>query len=119
MKEFIVLDVDSTECDKLILFLTYEGIFKHIKKIEHFLKKQSNVQTVLLDQLFITGNGYNRFIKCNYVNGKLDFTQAYHVKPSLEIKNVTIQWLHNNYELVQNSILTDSQRQNIKDNVVF
>ncbi|WP_353289709.1 type II toxin-antitoxin system RnlB family antitoxin [Ureaplasma ceti] len=87
--------------------------------MEYFLKKQSNVQTILLDKLFITGNGHNRFIKCNYVNDKLDFTQACHVKPSWEIKNVTIQWLHNNYEIVKNSILTDSQRQNIKDNIVF
>lgn len=119
MKEFAVINIDSLEYDKLILYLTHESITTYLDKIEHFLFKNPSVKTVLLDQLFATGNGYNRFIKCNCRNGKLDFNTAEIIKPQLNIKASTVQWLHDNYQYVKNSILTDRQRQNIKDKVVF
>ena len=36
---------------------------------------------ILIDQLLVTGNGQNRFIGCEYVNGILDFTTAQVVHP--------------------------------------
>ncbi|WP_353289575.1 type II toxin-antitoxin system RnlB family antitoxin [Ureaplasma ceti] len=119
MKEFVVIDIDSLEYDKLILYLTHESITTYLDKIEQFLSKNPDVKTVLLDQLLVTGNGYNRFIKCKCINGKLDLNTSEIIEPQRNIKFSTMQWLHDNYQYVKNSILTNRQKQNIKDKIVF
>ncbi|EIC95188.1 hypothetical protein HMPREF9970_0244 [Lachnoanaerobaculum saburreum F0468] len=49
----------------------------------------------------------------------MDLNTAQIVKPSDYIKKETVKWLHNNYHYVKNSILTNEQRQKIKDNITF
>ena len=36
---------------------------------------------ILIDQLLITGDGHNRFMGCDFKNGKLDFKTAHIVSP--------------------------------------
>ena len=74
---------------------------------------------MLIDQLLITGNNSNRFLKCHFISGKLDLNTAQIVTPSDYIKKEVVKWLHNNYHCVNNSILTDEQRQKIKDNIIL
>lgn len=35
------------------------------------------------------------------------------------VRRESIEWLHDNYSYVENSILSEEQRQNIKDNIAF
>ena len=74
---------------------------------------------ILIDQLFITGDGNNRFISCNFKNGKLDFKTVHVVSPVDFFRKETVQWLHDNYSYVEHSILTESQRQKVKAGIAF
>ena len=52
-------------------------------------------------------------------NGKLDFRTAHTVIPAEYYRKKTVEFLHDNYCYVENSILTEAQRQKIKDKIVF
>ena len=52
-------------------------------------------------------------------NGKLDFKTARIVSPVESFRKETVQWLHDNYGYVEHSILTESQRQKVKNGIVF
>lgn len=119
MNEYIIIKTNIKEYDRLILCLTFESLLTYIHKIEDNLEKNVGIEHVLIDQLLITGDSSNRFIRCNCSRGKLDLDTAQIVKPSDYFKKETVKWLHNNYDYVRNSILTDEQRQKIKDNIIF
>ena len=118
MNEYIIIKTNVKEYDRLILCLTFESLLTYIHKIENNLERNIGIKHVLIDQLLITGNNSNRFIKCNFLRGELDLNTAQIVKPSDYIKKETVKWLHNNYHYVKNSILTNEQRQKIKDNII-
>ena len=54
-----------------------------------------------------------------FKNGKLDLNTAHVVFPVDFFRKETVQWLHDNYYYVENSILTESQRQKVKDGIAF
>lgn len=119
MNEYIIIKTNSENYDRLVLCLTSESLLTYIEKIEATLTKSHIEGKILIDQLLITGNGLNRFISCIFSKGRLNFKTTQIVEPAECIKKETIKWLHNNYSYVENSILTEEQRRNIKDNVVF
>ena len=119
MNKYIIIKNNVKEYDRLILCLTSESLLTYIHKIENNLEENIGIKYILIDQLLITGNNSNRFIKLNFLRGKLDLNTTQIVKPSDCIKKETIKWLHNNYHYVKNSILTDEQCQKIKDNIIF
>ncbi len=119
MDEFAIIKTNIKEYDRLILCLTYESLLTYIHKIERNLQGNIGVKHILIDQLLITGNSSNRFIKCSFLKGRLDLNKAQIVKPSDYLKRESVKWLHNNYHYVTNSILSDEQREKIKDNVIF
>lgn len=118
MKEYIILKTYLKSYDRLIVCTTSKNLLTYIYKIEKDLQKYTDIKHVLINQLLITGNNNNRFIKCEFSNGKLNLNKTKIVKPS-NIKKEAIKCLHDNYHYVENSILTDKQHQNIKDNITF
>ena len=56
---------------------------------------------------------------CDFSHGKLDFITARIVNPANFFREETVDLLHDNYGYVENSILTDSQRQKVRDKVAF
>lgn len=119
MNEYTIIKIDFKKYDRLILCLTFESLLSYISKVEESLAKNLEVRHILIDQLLLTGNNYNRFIEIDYSKGKFDFNTVQIVEPSNYFRKKSIEWLHNNYGYVINSILTDEQRQKIKDNVMF
>ncbi len=119
MNEYIIIQTNTEDYDRLVLCLTCESLLTYIEKIEATLAKSHTEGKILIDQLLITGDGLNRFISCIFSKGRLNFKTTQTVEPSDCFKKETIKWLHNNYSYVENSILTEEQRQKIKDNVVF
>ena len=114
----MILKTNAEGYDKFILCLSSESILTYIKEIEKVLA-QDKSEKILIDQLLITGNGANRFMSCNFTEGRLDFKTARIVSPSECFKKETVSWLHENYLYVENSILTEEQRRKIKGNVIF
>lgn len=119
MYEYIILDANVDGYDKYVLCLTFESLLSYIRKIEAELAGKAREGRILIDQLLITGNGVNRFMSCVLSNGQLDFKTAQNVTPAKFFRKETVKWLHNSYSYIENSILTEEQRQKIKDNIVF
>ena len=119
MNEYIILKANIEGYDRLVLCLSFESLLSYIDKIENALSLDKKEKRILIDQLFITGNGTNRFMSCEFSNGKIDFKTAKIVDPDEYYRKETVDWLHDNYSYVENSILTNEQRQKIKNKVVF
>jgi hypothetical protein len=92
---------------------------EYIEKIEQTLAEDNLDGKVLVDQLFITGNGTNRFMSIFFSHGKFAVKTAHVVDPPEHYRKATVEWLHDNYHYVENSILTADQKQKIKDNIIF
>lgn len=119
MNEYTILRTNKEDYDRLVLCLSSESLFEYIEKIEQTLAEDNLDGKVLIDQLFITGNGTNRFMSIFFSHGKIDLKTAQTVNPTDHYRKATVEWLHNNYHYVEHSILTADQRQKIKDNIVF
>lgn len=119
MNEYIILNTYVDGYDRHVLCLSFESLLSYIRKIETALSEETSDEKILIDQLLITGNGSNRFMSCVFSNGRLDFRTAQIVTPSEFFRKETVEWLHDNYSYVENSILTREQRQMIKDKIVF
>lgn len=105
--------------DRFLLLLSFESLFEHLDSIEQSLNMLNTSGKNLIDQLFLTGDGANRFISCEFKNGKLDFQTACIVSPADFFRKETVGWLHNHYSFVEHSILTEEQRQKVRDGIAF
>lgn len=119
MSEYVIIKANIEGYDRFVLCLSFDSLFTYIEKIEDVLAKNNTSEKILFDQLLITGNSANRFMSCDFLEGKLDFRTAHAVKPNDYFRKETVGWLHKNYCYVENSILTKEQREKIKENVVF
>lgn len=119
MNEYTILKTNEEDYKRLVLCLSSESLLAYIEKIEQKLAEDKLDGKVLIDQLMITGNGNNRFISVSFSHGKIDLKTAQTVNPTDHYRKATVEWLHDNYHYVENSILTADQKQKIKDNIVF
>lgn len=119
MNEFVILKVKTSGYDRFLLCLTFESIatYKSLVELSPLIMFQTG--KILIDQLLVTGNGQNRFISCEYVNGILDFTTAQSVRADDCFQSITVKWLNAHYTYVENSILTEKQRLCIQKCVLF
>lgn len=119
MKDYVIEKINTRDYNRFLLCLTFESIFEYLPEIEVSPDMVNFSGKVLIDQLLITGNGRNRFVSCNFENGKLDVSTAENVTPDDSLRKLSVEFLHNNYNYVKHSILTDSQKKYIKEGVVF
>lgn len=119
MSEYVVLQTNGKEYDRLILCLSSESLLSYIGKIEDALALDAKEERILIDQLLLTGNGTNRFLSCEFANRKIDFATARTVVPNEYYRIRTITWLHDHDSYVDNSILTEEQRQKIRNKIAF
>lgn len=119
MNNFVIKETNKDGYDRFLLWLSFESIIDHLDSIEEAPNMMNSSGKILIDQLLITGDGHNRFMGCDFKNGKLDFKTAHIVSPGTFFREETVQWLHDNYRYVEYSILTESQRQKVKDGIAF
>ena len=119
MNEYKIIETNVEGYNRLVICLTFESLLTYIKNLEHSLSKTKAGETILIDQLLATGDGANRFMSCLFKKGKLDFKTAHTVIPAKYYREKTVEFLHDNYCYVENSILTEAQKQKIKDKIAF
>ena len=120
MKAYEICKVASNEYDAFLLCLTFESIFAYLGRIESEpLITKSKCGTLLIDQLLATGNGRNRYIRCEFCDGRIDISSFTNVNPNEYYREISLKLLRGNIELLHNSILTDIQRDNIKRGIIF
>lgn len=119
MNTFVIKETNTDGYDRFLLWLSFESLVDHLDSIEKSPNMVNSSGGILIDQLFITGDGDNRFICCDFKNGILDFKTAHTVSTVESFRKKTMQWLHDNYGYVEHSILTESQRQKVKNSSDF
>lgn len=120
MKEYEIRNISSSEYDGFLLCLTFESILSYLERIEtEPLITKSKHGTLLIDQLLTTGNGRNRYIRCTFCDGRIDISSVTNVNPNNYYREISLNLLRDNIELLHNSILTDIQKDNIIRGVVF
>lgn len=119
MNDYVIKKINIEGYDRFLLWLSFESLLDHISCIEESPNMLKTSGKILIDQLFLTGDGDNRFISCDIKDGKLDFRTARIVTPAEFFRKETVQWLHDNYGYVENSILTETQRQKVREGIVF
>lgn len=101
MKKYVILKTNVKEYDRIIICLSYNSLLTYIHEIENNLKENIEIKCILIDQLLITGNTSNRFVKCNVLQGKLNLDTVKRVKCSDYVKKETIEWLNKHYRYVK------------------
>ncbi len=119
MNEYKIIKTNTEGYGRLVLCLTFENLLSYINKIEKALSETDTDEIILIDQLLVSSNGTNRFISCLFSKGKFDFRTAHTVSPEECYRKETIEFLHDNYCYVENSILTEAQRKKIRDKITF
>ena len=113
MNNYEIMKTNVEGYDRFVICLSSEGLMDHMNELEGSLSETETDGKVLIDQLLITGDGANRFMSCQFSDGKFDFKTAHTVDPTEYYRNKTVEFLHDNNYYVENSILTDAQRQKI------
>jgi len=119
---FVVKKIESIDrnYDGFVLLLNIDGnIFNMMKQIERELNEQNIKGKIVIDQYLFTDNNFNRFIECNF-NSKFDFTTANNIEPydpSCNFRLETFKYLYNHCEYMENSILTDEEKELIKNGI--
>ena len=119
MKEYAMCHLTEREYDGFLLCLTFDSVLSYLSHIEKEPVILNSNGSLLIDQLLVTGNGKNRFILFRFSHGKIDISSARNISPDEYYKRLSIKLLQRNYDLLQNSILTDQQRNNIRQGIVF
>lgn len=110
MKNYIMHKLDDNKYIYFLVCLTYESILNYLNSIENDIKNSCLNGEILIDQLLVTGNGKNRFLKCEYTNGKINLSTAQNVNPENEYKFLSTKLLQQNFENIKISILTEKQK---------
>lgn len=97
-----------------LVCLNYDSVLNYLNEIESEGLLQANEGTLLIDQLLVTGNGRNRFLSCDFSNGKLKLNSAKNVDGSKTFKLLTSQILFKYLDKIKHSILTDEQVEAIR-----
>ncbi|MDO4302169.1 MAG: type II toxin-antitoxin system RnlB family antitoxin [Clostridia bacterium] len=119
MKEYAVHKLFGKEYDGFLLCLTFDSILSYLTNIEKEPIISNTKGTLLIDQLLITGNGRNRYIVCTFDHGKIDLSSTQNIFPDDCYKKLSIELLQENFELLQYSILTDKQKEYIRQGIIF
>ena len=118
-KEYIVKEAHTNEYEIYIVCLSFESIANYLEDISQEDLIQNSKGKILIDQLLITGNGKNRFLLCEFDNGNIVVDSAENIEPDKTYREETIKLLNKNKDIVENSILTDVEKNNIYNNVIF
>ncbi|MDD5021927.1 MAG: type II toxin-antitoxin system RnlB family antitoxin [Endomicrobiaceae bacterium] len=119
MKKYKIFDLSTEEYQKILICLTYDSILSYLNHIEKekILKKSQGV--LIIDQLLVTGNQNNRFISCEYSMGKLNLSTAKNIKPDISVHKITMNFLRQNLDIVNKSILSKHQKLLLGEGNIF
>ncbi|MBQ6160038.1 MAG: type II toxin-antitoxin system RnlB family antitoxin [Oscillospiraceae bacterium] len=117
MSSYFIKELKTEGYDSFLLWLSSESLIDNIHSIEQSPNISNASGKMLIDQLLLTGNGDNRFISCDYHNGKLDLRSVSVAFPTDFFRKETMKWLHDHYDYLSCSILTETLQQKIRDGV--
>lgn len=119
MKQYELLHCKQSEFDCLLICLSPESIHNYLDSLcnNNFIKTSKG--KIIIDQLLLTGNEYNRFISFNFDHGIIDFNSSTYNSPKDKIRAMSLSVLRKNISELKYSILTDNQVSCILNNQIF
>ena len=119
MKDYVLHKLDRNLYRALLLCLSYENIYTYYEEIQKEPLIMDSKGKIILDQLLVTGNGENRFVAIPYEFGVIDFTKAENIKVDIGIRQLSVELLNASISSLQNTILTESQREMVQNNIAI
>lgn len=112
MKKYIMKKINEKKKTYFIVLLTYDSVLDYVNDIEKSISYDKEY-VIIVDQLLSTGNNKNRFIICEAQNGKLLLFTARNIEGSMSIRELSSQILKGQKTTIENSILTNKQKDKI------
>ncbi len=114
MKKYVLYE-NKIDDNAFLICLTFESIMDYIDEIqsEEIIKKGKG--RVIIDQLLVTGDGKNRFLECDYFEGKMILSSAHAINGNTRMRKITSGYLSENYNSLGSNILTNIQKEKILD----
>lgn len=118
MKNIVIKKMNSNRCDYIIFSTTVESPFFFIEEIKKIINPSKKI-TIIFDQLFQTGDSNNRFLSFN-IDKDIKYDSAKIINDDLdELKKIISEYLFENQEVMEYSILLDKQKEIIKEGGVI
>ena len=115
MKEYTLSTSCCKDYDGFLLCLSFESILNYLDSIKTEPLVKSSKGTLLIDQLLVSGNGRNRFFSCLFDHGEINLSTAQIVSPTDYYRKLATQLLQENFARLKYSILTNEQKENIRN----
>lgn len=96
-----------------VLCLNYDSILNYVNEIENQIVDKIRKGKIIVDQLFVTGNGKNRFIECDFADGQVLLSTAKVIKPNVRYLNLSKEYLAQNRSILDKSILTSNEKNRV------
>ena len=112
-KKYVFKQLNSKQI--YLICMDYNSILNYIDEIENESLLESNAGELIIDQLLVAGNGKNRFITCQFYNGKIELGTAKNIEGTYDYKKITTELLKEYQNDLKYSILTDNQLRQIHE----
>ena len=103
----------------IVYSTSYYSPTEYIQNIEKVLRELNYIGSVYFDLLLSNGNNFNRYMKVNFDGKKFKNNFEIVSNPQLELKKESLKFYQNNFELLENSILSKPIKFMIKKGVVI
>lgn len=116
MKDYAIVSINNSEYDVIIYSKSRISPFENIKEIENDLKEMNfSINRVLFDMILCRGNNSDRFIKCDFDGNSLlkNTMEVIILNKKDTLRKISVNYLLNEKEEVENSILTSIQKKMI------
>lgn len=108
MKYFEMYKNDADNYIYLVC-LSQDNFLNYIKAIENLIKN-NKYRNIIIDQLIITGNGYNRFVKCDINNRRINLISAKTIEKNPNFDEITKKAFKKNKSIMESSSLARSTK---------
>lgn len=112
-KDYYLKPAHTDEYDLFLICFGHEGLMAYIDEVENEPLIKENEGTLLVDQLLVTGNGRNRFLLIPFKNGDLDLSETESIEPGEDYRKKSAEYIKKHLHLLENSILSDQEREHI------
>ncbi len=115
MKSFIIKTLN--ERYKYLFCLSQDSILNYLDEIENDASVRGFNGSVVVDQLLITGNNFNRLFVCPVSSGKIETDYAHNIKSTPEYDRLALDTIYTTPNLLQSSAITQCEIEELKDNI--
>lgn len=110
MKYFEHIKIDNEKYNDFFILLTYESPLNHIEELNKILINSNKEGYIIIDTLLHSGKSEDRYIELFWNGNSIDYDTIKYVKiKNKKYAKTTCQYLKNNIDILESSILNKYQ----------